>query len=99
MHVETGFWRFPAPDRVELVVAHPTGITELSEGTLTRDDDGTITISIATTSVGVTATAKSVTALERTFRLLGDELTYSLEMAAVGLPLTHHLSATLRRTR
>jgi hypothetical protein len=45
-----------------------------------------------------TATAKPVTALQRTFDLAGDRLSYTVAMAAVGQPLRHHLAATLRRT-
>lgn len=96
LHAETGYLRVPAPDRVELVVAHPTGVTEIDEGTLFVDGDGLV-IEVSSTSVGLTGSAKSITALTRSFRLAGDQLTYRLSMAAVGLPLTHHLAATLRR--
>jgi hypothetical protein len=52
---------------------------------------------VASTSIGLTGSAKSVTALSRSFQLAGDQLTYRVAMAAVGEPLTHHLAATLRR--
>ena len=32
MHAESGFWRFPSPGRVEMLVTHPTGISEIDEG-------------------------------------------------------------------
>ncbi len=52
---------------------------------------------LATTTVALTSTAKSVTAVERRFDLRGDVLEYTVSMAAVGLPLQHHLAATLER--
>jgi hypothetical protein len=92
LHKETGFWRLAGPGRVELVLAHPTGIVEVQEGTV----DGT-TIDLRTTAVARTSTAKDVEALTRHIDVDGDVLRYALEMAAVGLPLTHHLRAELRR--
>jgi len=94
LHAETGYWRVPSPGRIELVIAHPNGIVEVSEGTV---DDAAIRVQ--STVVAGTSTAKSVTALERDFTLAGaDALTYDLRMAAVGVPLTHHLAAELQRT-
>jgi hypothetical protein len=97
LHAETGYLRMPAPDRVELVLAHPTGITEIQEGTLSTTGT-TLELELAATTIGRTSSAKEVTALSRTFRLDGDELTYTLRMGAVGQPLQHHLAATLHRT-
>ncbi len=92
LHTEMGFWR-PQPDgRLEVVISHPTGHAELGEGTVA---DGVI--ELVSTTVAATATAKEVTAVERTFRVARDDLTYSLAMAAVGQPMTHHLAATLTR--
>ncbi|GAB5899593.1 peroxynitrite isomerase [Mycolicibacterium mageritense] len=96
LHAETGYLRAPAPDRVEWVLAHPTGITEIQEGTLVVAGD-TIEMELTATAIGLTASAKSVTALSRSVRVAGDELTYTLRMGAVGQPLQHHLAATLRR--
>ena len=96
LHAETGYWRFPAPGRVEFVVSHPTGITEVEEGTIATDGD-LILIDLATTSVALSSTAKSVTSVERSFRFEGGRVEYRVAMAAVGQPLTHHLAATLER--
>lgn len=98
LHAETGYLRVPQPGRVELVLAHPSGITEIEVGTYAVTGD-VIDIELSTTDVGLTPTAKEVTALGRSFRVDGDELSYSLQMGAVGQPLQHHLAAVLRRQR
>jgi THAP4-like, heme-binding beta-barrel domain len=97
LHAESGYWRFPAPGRVEVVFAHPSGITEIQEGTVV-DDAGVLVVELRSTSVVTTSTAKSVAAVERSFRVDGDVLDYTLAMAAVGVPMTHHLSARLHRS-
>jgi hypothetical protein len=96
LHAETGYIRLPSPGRIELVIAHPTGITEVTEGAI-QIDGARITINVATTTIGRSASAKEVTALRRTFRIDGDTLDYDVDMAAVGLPLQHHLAAHLTR--
>jgi hypothetical protein len=97
LHAETGYLRVPSPDRVELVLAHPTGITEIQEGTLSTAAT-TLELELTATGIGLTSSAKAVTALSRSIRVDGDELTYTLRLGAVGQPLQHHLAATLRRT-
>ncbi|KWX21677.1 fatty acid-binding-like protein [Mycolicibacterium wolinskyi] len=96
LHAETGYVRVPEPDRLEWVLAHPTGITEIQEGTLTTDGDH-ISMDLTATTIGLTESAKKVTALARSVRVEGDELTYTVRMGAVGQPLQHHLAATLTR--
>ncbi len=93
LHAESGYLRPVGSDHVELVLAQPSGIIEIHEGRI----DGT-TIALSSTTVVTTATAKEVTAVERTIVVDHDDLTYDLSMAAVGLPLQHHLSARLARS-
>ncbi|MGD1173700.1 peroxynitrite isomerase [Mycobacterium seoulense] len=96
LHAETGYLRVPQPGHVELVLAHPSGITEIEVGTYSVTG-ALIEIELSTTEVGLTPTAKEVTALGRSFRIDGDELSYSVRMGAVGQPLQHHLAAVLHR--
>ncbi len=98
LHAETGYLRVPQPGHVELVLAHPSGITEIEVGTYSVTGD-LIEIELSTTAVGLTPTAKEVTALGRSFRIDGDELSYTVRMGAVGQPLQDHLAAVLRRQR
>jgi nitrobindin-like protein len=96
LHAETGYLRVPRPGHVELVLAHPSGITEIDVGTYVADG-ATIELDMDSASIGLTPTAKEVTAIGRHFRLDGDELSYSLRMGAVGHPLQDHLTAVLHR--
>ena len=89
--METGFWR-PQPDgKVEVLLAHPTGIMEIYLGEVS----GT-RIDLATDVVARTETAKTVTAGKRLYGLVGEDLAYAYDMAAVGQPLHPHLSAQLK---
>jgi THAP4-like, heme-binding beta-barrel domain len=96
LHAETGYLRVPQPGRVELVLAHPNGITEIEVGAYTVTGD-LIELALSTTAIGLAPTAKEVTALGRSFRIDGDELSYSMQMRAVGQPLQDHLTAVLYR--
>lgn len=96
LHAETGYLRAPKPGHVEMVLAHPSGITEIEVGTYTATD-GVIELELTASTIGLTPTAKEVTALGRRFRIDGDELSYSVQMGAVGQPLQNHLAAVLHR--
>jgi len=89
---EAGFWR-PQPDgKVEVLLAHPTGITEIYLGEVTGTK-----IELATDVVTRTSTAKEVRAGHRLYGMVGQDLAYAFDMAAVGQPLQPHLSAQLKR--
>lgn len=98
LHAETGYLRVPQPGHVELVLAHPSGITEIEVGTYSVTGD-LIDLRMSTTTVGLTPSAKQVTELGRSFRIDGDELSYTVQMGAVGQPLQDHLAAVLHRQR
>ena len=85
LHFERGFVRPTGAGRVELVLAHPLGIVEVSEGSVSAN-----TIDVASTTVAITGTGSPVTELRRRFELEGNVLRYELEMAMrdVGLKIT-----------
>ncbi len=90
--VEVGFWR-PQPDsRIEVLLTHPTGITEIYLGEISGTK-----IEMATDAVMRTATAKEVTAGKRLYGMIGADLAYAFDLAAVGQPLQPHVSAQLKR--
>jgi hypothetical protein len=90
---ETGYWR-PQPDgHVEVLLAHPTGITEIYLGEVSGTK-----IEMSTDVVARTSSAKEVTAGHRLYGLVGSDLAWAYDMAAVGQPLQPHLSAQLKRT-
>lgn len=97
LHAESGFWRARPPDRIEIIVAHAFGVVEVCEGSITVGGPEELTIAVSSTTVAGSATAKEVTEITRVFVVDGDRLDYDVSMAAVGQPLTHHLSAVLRR--
>lgn len=96
LHAESGYLRVPTVGRAELVLAQPSGVTEIDEGAVS-DDAGALVLELTSTVVGLTSTAKEVLSVARSIRVEGDELSYTLRMGAMGQPLQHHLTATLRR--
>jgi len=92
MHAETGYLRLGEGGHVEMVIAHPTGVVEVEEGTLSGR-----TLELRSRVVASTSTAKEVTALTRRISVEGDVLDYVVGMGAVGQELQEHLTGTLRR--
>jgi hypothetical protein len=90
--METGFWRPQEDGVLEVVLAHSSGITEIYLGEVTGTK-----IEMATDAVVRTASAKDVTAGRRLYGLIGLDLGYAYDMAAMGYPLQSHLSAQLKR--
>src|SRR5205085_4207840 len=90
-HAELGFLRSVGDD-VELAVAHGFGVVETAVGRW----HGT-SLMLASGGLLGTPSAKEVVEVERRYDLDGDVLRYTVSMAAVGEPLTHHLRAELHR--
>jgi hypothetical protein len=89
---ETGWWRPQPDDSLEVVLAHPTGIAEIYVGRV----DG-MKIELSTDVVARTLTAKDVAGNHRLYGIVDGALLYAIDMAAMGHPLTPHLSAKLER--
>ncbi len=107
---ETGYWRPAAPQPgehaenpdtepdtapgtpVEVLLAHPTGYVEIYHGAA----DGP-RVTLETDAVVRTRTAKDYSAATRMYGLVEGDLLWVMDMAAVGVPLTSHASARLKR--
>ena len=90
--LETGFLR-PKPDnRLELVLAHPTGVAEVWYGEV----DGA-KLELKTDAVARTETAKEYNAGHRLYGLVDGDLMWAYDMAAMGQPLQPHLWGRLKR--
>jgi THAP4-like, heme-binding beta-barrel domain len=92
IHFERGFLRPGEPGRVELTLAHPIGLTEVTEGTL----DGTA-FELTSTCVGRTTTGLTTTALIRRYVVDGDVMRYRTDMATDETSMALHLEAELHR--
>lgn len=106
---ESGWWRLQPEGRVEALITQPTGIAEIAVGTTMPTSTSTsatspapapvlLAVDLSTHEVATTPTAKQVDATRRRYTLTDDgTLTFTHDLAAVGQPLQHHLSARLRR--
>jgi THAP4-like, heme-binding beta-barrel domain len=94
LHSESGFWRVGAGGGVEVVLAHPFGVVEISEGRV-HDD----VVEVASRSLVSTSTGSRVDGIRRILRLDGDVLSYTVDMAASGHELQQHLRGELTRVR
>lgn len=94
MHVETGYLRFGQRGHAELILAQPTGQTELLEGGY---DAKAGLLSFPESTVVNSSSAKHVAATKRFYRFAGDTLEFEFHMAAVDQDMTQHLTSTLQR--
>ena len=92
LHAEVGYVRPVGPDRVELVLAQPSGVAEVDEGPIEGQR-----LVLESRTVALTSTAKSVTAVRREIQVADDVLRYTVDMAAVGHDLQFHIEAELHR--
>lgn len=95
MHTETGYLRIPGNGTAEFVLAQPTGQAELCEGTVHTDGD-TVVLEFHSSLLN-SASAKQVSSTHRRYEFVGDTVTTTFAMAAVGQTMTHHLRSQLRR--
>lgn len=89
---ETGFWRQLPNRQLEVCLSHPTGIVEIYVGEVVFNK-----IELVSDVLARTETAKEVNGLKRLYGLVEGDLAYAIDMAAVGQPLTAHLSARLHK--
>ncbi|WP_026214642.1 FABP family protein [Nonomuraea coxensis] len=89
---ESGYWRAQPDRQLEVVLAHPTGVVEIYLGEVVFHK-----IELRTDVVARTASAKEYTAGHRLYGLVNGNLMWAYEMAAMGQPLSDHMSAELKK--
>lgn len=99
MHTELGFLRPVGDNRLEFVIAQPTGQTELLQGTYEDKEDGTLRLHFDQSEVVNSPTAKQVDATTRTyvFNALRSSVHTEFDMAAVGQEMQQHLVSDLSK--
>lgn len=100
--MESGFWRPLPNNEVELLLSHPTGISETWFGkvTVTGIVNAQITgarVELKTDAIVRTTSAKEVTGGERLYGLVDGNLGWVYDMAAVGVPMKSHASFHLTK--
>jgi hypothetical protein len=92
LHSEVGYWRPLSDGGLEVVLAHPFGVVEISEGRVDGSE-----LEVNSRALLATTTGSEVDAIRRRVRIEGDQLIYTVDMAASGQRLQRHLRAELRR--
>ena len=90
--IETGFWRCKPEGRLEVLLSHNLGVSEVWYGTA-----GEGKVELHTAGVSFTETAKEVTGGSRMYGNVEGDLLYAYDMEAVGQPRQPHLWARLQR--
>ncbi len=96
LHAEAGYFRPQEDGSVELLLTQPSGIVEILSGAVTPAESG-VEIDLTSTTVVGTPSAKDVSETRRRYVVDGDSLVIDFWMAAVGEPMTHHLTSRLSR--
>ena len=97
LHAEAGYLRALPDGQLELVLVQPSGVVEVDVGSVTATASGLV-VELESAHVGLTPTAKSVTAVRRRLAFDGSVLISELWMAAVGeARLVHHVRAELSK--
>lgn len=93
---EVGYWRtagtFETGLRVEVALAHPTGMAEVYVG----DVDGA-KIELTDNVTARTATARHIERSHRLYGLVEGDLAYAIDIEAEGQPMQPFMSARLKR--
>ncbi len=85
-------WRATPDGVLAATIAQPR-TAEVSEGTIRPG-----LVVLASTNIGRAANASPLVAIQRTYRLSGDKLTYAVEMTTLTVATsTRHLVGSLRR--
>ena len=78
--------------------AGDAGAGDAAAGSTATPETAGVRTGVNGSRVVLAPTAKRVDATERRISVDGDTMRYEFHMAAVGLPMTHHLEATLHRS-
>jgi hypothetical protein len=92
IHFERGFLRPGVAGSIEFTLAHPIGLTEVSEGALAGTSFELTSIDMGRTTTGLTTTS-----VIRRYDVDGDVMRYRTDMATDDTPVALHLEAELRR--
>jgi hypothetical protein len=89
---ESGYWRPQTDGSLEVLLSHPTGITEIYVG-----ESAGGKVELRTDVVARTLSAREYTAGTRLYGLVEGDLLWAYDMAADGHALQAHVSARLKR--